>query len=688
MHKDLEIKEFFIEGQEQKKSHVLLHITEPTTPEEKREGYFFAIAEIENGSTEQIRHVQKMIDDIESGFYETEDAEANSFESTLEYINKRSHKVLQYEDSTVHCFVCAVKENQVSFAYHGAPQAYLFFNDKKGYQQMDLIEEENKSKDQLFSSILEGEIHTGDVLYIGTPNISKLLSQDRLKNIVSNNSIMQAAQHIQRSLTGFKPELSFGGLLFQLKKESNTQSPQSSRNNTSKETNYRPTGGTNEQKEQNITQKVIVSLGKIITKGAKSIFRFFAKIFISIKNGVVALAILITNRGGQRKTIIRSIKRGFRDKKTSFKQLPWLSKTLLVLAILFALTFVGSISYIKYQEAKQAEVQAYKNKIQAIKNKKNKAKSELIYEKRDKAISLLEEAKTMLSELKGVKTEKDLQSKQELKKQIETQLNKARKIKMVSGEKIATLDKEINNDRLTKLGNNLIAFGSETTTMEIVDKSSQELQNKDYSTYPKITQAAPAKESESVVFLTKDKQAVTLDSSLNLSKEEFFPKEEANIADISTYASNLYVLDTNNNQIYKHSPIQTGYAKSNPWLSEEIDIDLSNAVSMAIDGNIFVLKENGKIIKLFKGKKEQFQVSEVKPNLTTTTQMWANSNSDYIYLLEPQRSRIVILNKEGELQHQLSSDQWKEPESMVINEEENVGYVLDENQLIKFELKL
>lgn len=685
MHKDLEIKEFFIEGQEQEKSHVLLHITEPTTPEEKREGYFFAVAEIENGSAEQIRHVQKMIDDIESGFYETEDAEANSFESTLEYINKRSHKVLQYEDSTVHCFVCVVKENQVSFAYHGAPQAYLFFNDKKGYQQMDLLEEENKSKDQLFSSIMEGEVHTGDVLYIGTPNISKLLSKDRLKNIVSNNSIMQAAQHIQRSLTGFKPELSFGGLLFQLKKESSNQSSSA---NTSKETNYRPTGGTTNQKEQNITQKVIISLGKIITKGAKSIFRFFAKIFISIKNGVVALAILITNRGGQRKTIIRSIKRGFRDKKSSFKQLPWLSKTLLVLAILFALTFVGSISYIKYQEAKQAEMQAYKNKIQAIKNKKNKAKSELIYEKRDKAISLLEEANSMLSDLDKVETNEELKSKEELKKQIETQLNKARQIKTVSGEKIATLDKQINNNKLTKLGNKLIVYGSETTTMEIVDKNSQELQTKDYSTYPKFTHAAPAKESESVVFLTQDKQAVTLDSSLNLSKEEFFPKEEANIADISTYAGNLYVLDTNNNQIYKHTPIQTGYAKSNPWLSEEADIDLSTAVSIAIDGNIFVLKQNGEILKLFKGEKEQFKVKGVKPDFTTTTQMWTNSDSDYIYLMEPQRNRVVILNKEGELQHQISSDKWKEPESMVINEEENIGYVLDENQLIKFELKL
>jgi hypothetical protein len=37
----IEINEFFIEGGDQKKSHVLLHITEPSTPEEEDRGYFF-----------------------------------------------------------------------------------------------------------------------------------------------------------------------------------------------------------------------------------------------------------------------------------------------------------------------------------------------------------------------------------------------------------------------------------------------------------------------------------------------------------------------------------------------------------------------------------------------------------------------------------------------------------------------
>ena len=64
MKEILEINEFFVEGNDQKKSHVLLHITEPGTPEELSKGYFFAVAEINDGNLEQIEHLQQMIDDL------------------------------------------------------------------------------------------------------------------------------------------------------------------------------------------------------------------------------------------------------------------------------------------------------------------------------------------------------------------------------------------------------------------------------------------------------------------------------------------------------------------------------------------------------------------------------------------------------------------------------------------------
>ena len=45
---NVDIREFFVEGDDQKTSHVLLHITEPSTAEEIEKGYFLALCEINN----------------------------------------------------------------------------------------------------------------------------------------------------------------------------------------------------------------------------------------------------------------------------------------------------------------------------------------------------------------------------------------------------------------------------------------------------------------------------------------------------------------------------------------------------------------------------------------------------------------------------------------------------------------
>ena len=54
MEPTLHLHEFFVVGSSPEVSHVLLNITEPSTPAEKSKGYFFAICEINNAETKYI----------------------------------------------------------------------------------------------------------------------------------------------------------------------------------------------------------------------------------------------------------------------------------------------------------------------------------------------------------------------------------------------------------------------------------------------------------------------------------------------------------------------------------------------------------------------------------------------------------------------------------------------------------
>ena len=89
MEQILQLNEFFVEGGEQQKSHVLLHITEPSTPEERTKGYFFAVCEINNGDNAYIAELQGPRDKVENDYYATEEADdKNGLEMVLEEINQ------------------------------------------------------------------------------------------------------------------------------------------------------------------------------------------------------------------------------------------------------------------------------------------------------------------------------------------------------------------------------------------------------------------------------------------------------------------------------------------------------------------------------------------------------------------------------------------------------------------------
>lgn len=72
MNTYLDLREFFVEGGDRHASHVLLHISEPSTAKEMPKGYFFALAEIADGTVEHIEHIQELIDALESLYYETD----------------------------------------------------------------------------------------------------------------------------------------------------------------------------------------------------------------------------------------------------------------------------------------------------------------------------------------------------------------------------------------------------------------------------------------------------------------------------------------------------------------------------------------------------------------------------------------------------------------------------------------
>jgi len=125
-----------------------------------------------------------------------------------------------------------------------------------------------------------------------------------------------------------------------------------------------------------------------------------------------------------------------------------------------------------------------------------------------------------------------------------------------------------------------------------------------------------------------------------------------------------------------------GYDKGSAWL--KTDTDIHDAVSLAIDGDLFLLKSDGQILKFVSGYQQEFTIAGLDPKLENPTEIWTYNNLKYLYILEPTHKRVVVLDKNGQMLQQYTSDSWQNPTGMIVDEENKVIYILDNNKIHRF----
>jgi len=749
----LELHEFFSEGSSQERSHVLLHLTEPGTPEERAKGYFFALCEINNGQIGQIEHLQQMIDDLESGYYETDDLpNKNAFELTLEYINRRGHHILENKEAVAHCLVGVLRGHDIFFSYHGNPHAFLFYKSKDQIESMNVIgNAQDEQQNQLFSSVLQGQLNSGDYFYASSPHVIDYFTPDRIIKILQTRNTRQSAEHIQRVLGDLNSDLSFGGIflhfptttdvpktgktplrldntgseasldkladqekiteqimsppllgglkgkLATIRKERETErlkqlekaQEERQKKLTSEkgriETNIRPRAG----KKESILNTILIGVGKTIVWVFTKIIKFIKLFVFGIGRGFLVLFVLATNYGNQRQEVFCRHRLWWYEKKEQFAAIPLFSKILLFLTLFLAIVFIASITIYKTRAAIQAERQAYENSISAIQDKKNAADGSLVYNDTNRALTLLQEAKNILEKLPTNNEERESKQK-ELSQSLEESFFKIRKLTVVTPEVIVDLTKtkqDVKATGLSHVDGFIFAHGTDDSNLYKIALDGFTVETKDHPGFSKIIAGAAPKENDMLVFLADDNKiaAYSMDSGAVIPKDIAFSRNNVKLSAMFLYNRKLYVIDTTNNKIGKHNPTQGGYDKGVDWLKEELDV--KDAISLAVDGDMFVLKSNGEIYKLNAGAKQEFSISGLDPALDKPTVLRTNSAMNNIYILEPTNKRVVVLEKTGKLIAQYTANEWQNPTGMIIDEAKKTAYVLDNNKIYKFELK-
>jgi len=104
-----------------------------------------------------------------------------------------------------------------------------------------------------------------------------------------------------------------------------------------------------------------------------------------------------------------------------------------------------------------------------------------------------------------------------------------------------------------------------------------------------------------------------------------------------------YILDPSANTIWKYRRLRTGYSGASVYTSQG---DLSNAVSLTIDGSIYVLLRDGTILQYLKGALVPMQVrNQPSVPLKNPTRIFTLPEANNLYVLDSSNRRVVVYSK-------------------------------------------
>lgn len=160
------------------------------------------------------------------------------------------------------------------------------------------------------------------------------------------------------------------------------------------------------------------------------------------------------------------------------------------------------------------------------------------------------------------------------------------------------------------------------------------------------------------------------------------------------FGGNLYVLDIGNSRIWKYTAIDkktpTGvqeFSSIREYLNPDTLPDLSTAISMSIDGSVWIGTKTGSIQRFVQGKEETFIPKGVEPALGTELSVYFTDETKNMYVLDKKNNRVVVLDPEGVYLAQYRWDGSAAVREFVVSEEQKKILLLSDGKIYAIDLK-
>jgi hypothetical protein len=370
-----------------------------------------------------------------------------------------------------------------------------------------------------------------------------------------------------------------------------------------------------------------------------------------------------------------------------FRALPSKSKRLFCVASALVLLLLISVITIGVRRGQENALANYEKAVSEIRQQIDSAEASMIYRDEARARRLLEEAAAAVAVLPD-KNQEQASMKLQLTQDMDARFAGLRHaVTLDAPEVLSTVVTQTGSPDLRTLaavGANLWAAASDGTVFKISteDGTATAVHTLTSGGAPEIFTAL-----SSGVLMGGRNGLVSVSSGGQVTVQALNAGDfELGFNDAAVFGSRLYLLDAAHNRILKFASVSGGFGSPQVYVKD--GTDLSGAVSLTIDGKVYVLSTNGSIAKLMSGKSESYTADQVDPPLVSPILVRTPDANADLYVLDTGRPRVARFDKEsGHLVAQYESDGLQGVTSIQVNQTDRTILATKGNQVLRFTWK-
>lgn len=148
---------------------------------------------------------------------------------------------------------------------------------------------------------------------------------------------------------------------------------------------------------------------------------------------------------------------------------------------------------------------------------------------------------------------------------------------------------------------------------------------------------------------------------------------------IRAYDAYLYVFNDTKRNIYRYTRSggeEKKYSDPIGWVQAVKGLDYNLVSDVAIDGDVWLTTQSGQLLKLTSGRLQDFSPKGLSLNFESLLKIATDSQQENLYVLEPQKKRLVILAKDGQFIKEVTSNSLASTTDILVSEKLQSAYAV------------